>query len=105
MSTPLQRFRLVALLEGLSYVLLVFVAMPLKYLMDLPQAVRALGSAHGALFVLFVVLLAHVLVVRQLSFGRAALAFAASLVPFGAFWFEAKLRREEAAANGPAPVG
>ncbi|HLT29577.1 MAG TPA: DUF3817 domain-containing protein [Myxococcaceae bacterium] len=102
MSTPLQRFRLVALLEGLSYVLLVFVAMPLKYLLELPQAVRALGSAHGALFVLFVVLLTHVLVVRQLSFARAALAFVASLVPFGAFWFEAKLRREEAAAGASA---
>lgn len=105
MSTPLQRFRIVALLEGLSYVLLLFVGMPLKYLMGFPQAVRMLGSAHGALFVLFVALLAHVLVVRQLSFGRAALAFGASLVPFGAFWFEAKLRREEAAAATPAPAG
>ena len=47
LSSALGRFRLVSLVEGLSYALLVFVAMPLKYGLDLPQMVRVVGMAHG----------------------------------------------------------
>lgn len=98
MGLTLQLFRKVALVEGLSYVLLLFVAMPLKYGFGMPGAVRLLGSAHGGLFVLFAITLGAALLARQISMARGLLAFAASLVPFGAFWFEAKLRREEAGA-------
>src|SRR5690554_5622402 len=50
----LGRFRLIALLEGTSYLLLLFIAMPLKYMMDMPQMVTWVGRAHGLLFVLYV---------------------------------------------------
>lgn len=105
MGSALQVFRKVALAEGLSYVLLLFVAMPLKYGLEMPAAVRMLGSAHGALFVLFVLTLAGALISKQLSPVRGLVAFVASLVPFGAFWFEAGLRREEAATEPVPSVG
>ena len=55
--TPLRQLRLVALLEGTSFVVLLFIAMPLKYLADLPLAVRIVGSVHGALFLMFLAVL------------------------------------------------
>ena len=47
------RFRIIAVLEGWSYVLLLFIAMPLKYMFDMPLFVKYLGWAHGALFVAY----------------------------------------------------
>ena len=55
--TALRQLRLVALLEGASFLVLLFVAMPLKYLAGMPLAVRIAGSIHGALFIAFVVAL------------------------------------------------
>ena len=61
LQTPLGRFRVISAIEGLSYVLLVFIAMPLKYGLDLPQMVKVLGMAHGVLFMAFVLALVLVL--------------------------------------------
>jgi integral membrane protein len=77
--------RPVGIIEGISYVLLLGVAMPLKYVADMPLAVRIAGSAHGLLFVLFVVVLVWEVVRGRWSFERASMAFGASLVPFGTF--------------------
>ena len=101
LKTSLDRFRLVAFLEGLSFLVLLFVAMPLKYLAGLPQAVRVVGMAHGVLFVAFVLLLLQVAVERGWSLRRVAAAFGASLVPFGTFWLDRSLKQEAAQA---APV-
>jgi integral membrane protein len=90
----LKRFRVVALLEGLSFVILLFVAMPLKYLADLPLAVRIVGGVHGLLFVAFVGALFQVAVERGWPVRRWLTAFASSLVPFGTFWFDRSLVRE-----------
>ncbi len=98
LKTPLGRFRAVALLEGLSFIALLFIAMPLKYLMDMPLAVRFVGMAHGLLFVLYLFALLEASIAQRRSFARVAVAFGASLVPFGNFLLEARLRREEQAA-------
>lgn len=79
------RFRGIALLEGISYVLLLFVAMPLKYIWQMPAAVRAVGMAHGVLFVVYVLALLLAATERKWSVGKSAKLFIASLVPFGAF--------------------
>ncbi|WP_438021032.1 DUF3817 domain-containing protein [Sorangium sp. So ce315] len=92
--TALRQLRLVAIVEGVSYILLLFIAMPLKYLADLPLAVRIVGSAHGLLFVLFLVALLRAAVARQWSLGRSSLAFVSSIVPFGTFVFDRSLQRE-----------
>ncbi|MDG1483566.1 MAG: DUF3817 domain-containing protein [Myxococcota bacterium] len=88
MQTPLGRFRLVSMVEGLSYALLVFVAMPLKYGLDMPGMVRWMGRAHGGLFIAFVVALVLAMFSRKWSVVRAGLLFAASMIPLGAIWIE-----------------
>jgi integral membrane protein len=92
--TALRQLRLVALVEGASFLALLFVAMPLKYLVGLPLAVRIVGSIHGVLFIAFVLALIRVSVARAWPFSRSLLAFVASIVPFGTFVFDRSLRRE-----------
>ena len=100
--TALRHLRLVALLEGSSFLALLFVAMPLKYLAGLPLAVRIVGTVHGALFLLFVAALIRTSIGRQWPFRRSLLAFVASIVPFGTFVFDRSLRSEiEGAAVRP----
>jgi integral membrane protein len=67
------------------------IAMPLKYLAGQPTAVRYVGMAHGLLFVLYVVLVIQVAMQQRWSFGKMALALLASVVPFGTFWADRRL--------------
>lgn len=96
--TELKQLRVVALLEGLSFVLLLFVAMPLKYWAGLPLAVRIVGSLHGLLFVVFVAALFRAGLEREWPARRWGLAFLSSLLPFGTFAFDPSLKRELTAA-------
>lgn len=89
----LAQLRLVAFLEGVSFLLLL-AAMPFKYLYAQPIGVRVLGPVHGVLFVLFVAALLRVATLQEWKFGRSVAAFAASLVPFGTFVLDRALRRE-----------
>ena len=97
LSTPLGRFRLIALAEGISFLLLIFIAMPLKYLAGWPYAVKYVGWAHGLLFVLYCFALLQVWVVQRWSFWKAAWAFLLSFIPFGTFYLDKTLKNEEAA--------
>lgn len=102
--TALRQLRLVALLEGASFLVLLFIAMPLKYLADLPLAVRIVGSAHGMLFLLFLVALYRAASERGWPPRRWLIAFVSSVVPFGTFIFDRSLRRE-IAEETPSPGG
>ena len=95
--TALRHFRLAALLEGWSYLVLLFIAMPLKYAAGMPLAVRVAGSIHGLLFIVFIATLYRVSLRRNWPLRRAFRAFVCSIVPFGAFVFDRSLRREIAA--------
>lgn len=88
MRTALGRFRLVGLLEGLSYVILMGVGLPLKYGFGNPIVVKIAGPIHGALTIVFVIALVHALAKKELSPWRAWQAFVLSLVPLGAFVME-----------------
>jgi integral membrane protein len=90
----MKNFRTIAFLEGISFILLLFIAMPLKYFFDTPGPVRWLGTVHGILFVLFGILLLIVWRQYKWSFGKAAFAFFCSLVPFGTFYLDRKLKNE-----------
>jgi integral membrane protein len=92
-ATPVGRFRIVAFWEGISYLLLLFVAMPLKYAAGIDMAVRIVGMAHGVLFLMYCVTLAAA--ARRLGARRSLVAFGISFVPGGTFWLEARLRRDE----------
>jgi integral membrane protein len=100
--TPLARLRAIGLLEGLSFVVLLGIAMPLKYLAGMPEMVRVVGMAHGVLFLLFVAAIAQVAVERRWPLGRVALALASSVVPFGPFVLDARLLRPELEAEARA---
>ena len=92
--TALRQLRLVAFLEGTSFVVLLFVAMPLKYLAGLPLAVRIVGSLHGLLFLVFLAALYRAGTQRGWPLRRWVIAFMSSVVPFGTFVFDRSLRRE-----------
>ena len=97
MTDLLQTFRRIAWLEGVSFLLLLGIAMPLKYLAGMPMAVRVVGLAHGVLFIAYALLTALLFIRGQWTMGRASGAMLASVLPFGTFVFDARLRREQAA--------
>lgn len=92
--TPLGRFRIIAFLEGVSYLML-GITMPLKYLYDMPGPNYAVGMAHGFLFMTYVVLLAYVSRRYDWSLLKTGLAFLAALLPLGTFVAEWKLYGRE----------
>lgn len=97
--SSLNLFRKVALAEGISYIVLLFIAMPLKYWADMPIAVKYVGWVHGLLFVLYIACLVMAWQERKWSFGKVVILFIASLLPFVPFYVEKKLKEEESVAN------
>lgn len=81
-------FLIVGKIEGYSYLILLFIAMPLKYFYNTPDYVRPVGSIHGVLFVTFMFLLALMFFKVKLSFKKSVFAFLLSLVPFGTFFLK-----------------
>ena len=98
LRTPIGRLRVIAFVEGVSYLVLLCVAMPLKYFAGLPSAVKAVGWAHGVLFVLYLLAVAEVALKHRWPLTRVFGALAASLIPFGTFVLDRQLRREQQAA-------
>jgi len=94
LKNSLSRFRLVAFLEGCSF-LLFAITMPLKYMMGMPKPNYVIGMAHGILFMLYIVLLLQVSIEYRWPIKKILLAFIASLVPFGTFIANKKLYPEE----------
>ena len=92
-------FRMTALAEGISFLTLLFIAMPMKYFMGMPEVVRVVGSIHGVLFVLYVGLLAMLHFRQRWSFIFSLYALLASVIPFGTFMLDKQLREKEAVTN------
>ncbi len=88
-----RNLRIIAWIEGVSYLVLVGIAMPLKYLADQPEAVRVTGMIHGVLFMLFCVALALAWRQRRWSLLRSTVAFASALVPGATFFMDRHLAR------------
>jgi integral membrane protein len=91
----LKIFRIIALLEGISFLVLLFIAMPLKYAMGQPQPVKVTGMIHGILFIAFVFYLMLVKSEYSWSLKKTFLAFHASLLPFGTFVLDSKVLKPE----------
>lgn len=91
LNTTIGQLRLVGFLEGLSFIVLLGIAMPLKYMAGMPEAVSYVGMAHGFLFIAYLVwvVYAH----NQYKWGMKNTFWAglASILPFGTFVADAKI--------------
>ena len=86
-------FRLVAFLEGVSYILLLFIAVPIKYLLNDPTYVKLLGMPHGILFVGYIIFSVIAKNNLKWSYLEFFIVSAASLIPFGTFYVDKKYLR------------
>ena len=84
----LKRLRIVALIEGTTLLLLLFVAVPLKYKMGMPAFVSVIGPVHGVAFLLYVLALIAALGVGLISSVKLVVGTVAAFIPFGSFVFE-----------------
>jgi integral membrane protein len=96
LKSPIGRLRLIGMLEGISFILLLGIAMPLKYLAGKPEAVSVVGMAHGILFTLFCLALLQAMNAEDWTVRKALKPFLAALLPFGPFLIDRELRAEEA---------
>ncbi|UKN01749.1 DUF3817 domain-containing protein [Paracrocinitomix mangrovi] len=86
--------RIIGLLEGVSYLILLCIAMPLKYFADNPDPVYSTGLAHGLLFSLYIIFVLLVTYQLKWKFNTLVLALAASIIPFGTFIADKRIFRE-----------
>lgn len=93
LRSSIGRLRAVALAEGVSFLVLLGVAMPLKYLADMPLAVRIAGWIHGLLFIAVLYLLSRAAAERGWSRRQIAVVVIAALLPFGPFVIDRRLAR------------
>jgi len=92
-KSSIDKLRLVSILEGISYLLLLFIGMPLKYKMDMPIPNKIFGMGHGILTIVFVCALYNAWSKTNLNLRVSFQTFVASLIPFGAFFMEKKLKK------------
>lgn len=86
--------RLIGIAEGISLLLLMGIAMPLKYLAGKPEAVKYTGWIHGLLFVLFMATVMFVYFQKSWPFKRVIIAFIAAFLPFGTFIYDKWLKKQ-----------
>lgn len=89
------RFRMIGIAEGISFLVLLLIAMPLKYLFQIPEAVKIFGWIHGALFIAFIYFAFEVMGTLKKSIGWFAKAFAAAIIPCGTFLFDRQLQKDD----------
>lgn len=90
----LKHLKIVGFLEGVSYLLLLGVCMPLKYGLDIPEPTKVVGMAHGVLFVYYCLLVIWVAIQNHWPLWNTFWALVASLLPFGPFVADRKLFKE-----------
>jgi len=90
MDKSIKAFRLISTLEAISFLVLLGIAMPLKYIWDMPEMVQTVGMAHGVLFVLYV--LGAIYMFKKLNWTVLELfiVIMCSVLPFGPFYAERK---------------
>lgn len=95
LATSISRLRAIGLIEGVSFLLLLGVAMPLKYFAGMPLAVSVVGWIHGVLFITFCIALTQAHQDAKWSARRSGTVLIAALLPFGPFVIDGRLRRED----------
>ena len=87
-------YRKAALIEGIYYLILLFIAMPLKYFFNIPNAVKYFGWIHGLLFLVFFVILVIAAIKYRWSLVRIGIYLIGSVLPFVPFYLDKKLKAE-----------
>lgn len=96
-KSPIGLVRMTGIVEGISYLALLGIAMPLKYMAGMPEAVSVVGMAHGLLFSVFCLTLLNAHIDCGWSLKRSAFLFAAAVLPFGPFLVDRGLKAEQEA--------
>lgn len=91
LKTEIGRLRIVAFIEGVSFLVILFITMPLKYGFDMPQPNKIIGMLHGVLFLAYILVVIQARETYRWNLKTTALALLASIVPFGTFWADAKI--------------
>jgi len=95
MNNSVKKFRIINSAEGYSYLLLLFVAMPLKYIMGIAIVTKIVGMIHGILFITFIYLLVTAWQDAKWSIKESIIFFIASLIPFGTFFTKKRIKSYE----------
>jgi integral membrane protein len=99
LRTTIGRLRIVGFFEGVSFLVLLLIAMPLKYMYDMPEINKVVGMIHGLLFILYIFGAIQAKIEYSWNLRKTLLAFAASVVPLGTFYADAKLFKPEQLAQ------
>lgn len=94
LARKLDRFLKTGLAEGLSFIILLAIAMPLKYMAGMLLPVKIVGMAHGVLFILYALFLLQAAIAYKWTFMKTSAAFLLSFIPLGTFFLESLLRKE-----------
>lgn len=97
LKTSIGRLRVIALVEGISFIALLGIAMPLKYFAGMPQAVTFTGWLHGILFIAFCIALTQAHQEAKWGSWQSGTVLIAALLPFGPFVIDGRLRKEDEA--------
>jgi integral membrane protein len=95
MKSRVSNLRLIGFIEGVSFLVLLLIAMPLKYYLGFPMAVKITGWIHGVLFILYIAAVLLAIKAMQWNWFSVLLALGASLIPIGTFVLDKSLKRRE----------
>ena len=93
LKTQMGRLRVIAFVEGVSFLVILFVTMPMKYMYGMSEPNKIVGMSHGVLFILYVLAVIQSKIEFDWSAKKTGLALLASIIPFGTFWADKKLFR------------
>ena len=95
----IKTFRVISYLEGISYILLLFIAVPIKYYANDPSLVKLLGMPHGLLFVAYVILSLVNSKEYKWNFKKTLVVLISSIIPFGTFYVDYKYLKTDEHRN------
>lgn len=93
--SAIRNLRFIGIAEGISFLVLLLIAMPLKYFFGVPMAVKVVGWAHGVLFILYILVVFLAIKAMDWGFFGVVIALAASLIPGGTFVLDRSWKRRE----------
>ena len=91
----IRNLRWVGIAEGISFLVLLLIAMPIKYMLGIPEVVKYVGWAHGVLFIAYIFAVFAAIRAMQWNLFWVLVALAASLIPFGTFWLDKQLKKRQ----------